>query len=42
MINFSKHDEKWYGREKELIIVRIHRGSSIINDKKEVKTYRSL
>lgn len=41
MVNFSKHNEKWYKEEKELIIVWMYRGSSIINVQKEVKACRS-
>lgn len=41
LVNFRKHDEKGLKGEKEPIIIWINRGSSILNDKKEIKTYRS-
>ena len=41
LVNFRKHNEKGHKGEKELIIIQINRGSSILNDKKEAETYRS-
>lgn len=41
LVNFRKHNEKGHKWEKELIIIQINRGSSILNKNKEGKIYRS-